>query len=322
MKQQNSVEQNGTKRSAQSQSSVIAERILRDNIGNIDLAIRQAEDQVLELEAQKAELTKRQGADPRRAEPQKLGQTIAEIGTTRAIIEAYKGHRAETQLQIEKRSPTPGQVQARLAAQQEFAKHAQGRFQLDSRIDQLFAQFRSIVSERADLTDKMAKCAELLDLTFLDDGLDARLNERLALLAEKVSVPSRTWCDSFLGRQRDCTPYVVIDESLTLRETLLDHGIYSFGEKVFLTAKEAREHLRNDRPVKNRRYPWECQRPSVMTIEAYQKAVAAAKETGTSVAEILNRMGNEFEEEARKEFQAKEALRLKEARELVATRDR
>jgi hypothetical protein len=317
MKQQNNIQQTGTERSARSQRSWVEEKLLRDKIERLEAGITQAEGQIVNLETRKAELVKLRGFGSPHANDEELGQKIAEIANTRGAVEAYKAECAEIQLQIGQALPTAAQAQTRVSQQQEFTKLADARLELDRKIDKVFAGLRTIIGGRKELSAQMAKCASDLDLTFPDDGLDAGLGELLGLLPQDVSGTSRTFCDWFLGRGEESTPYVVIDESLEVRETLLDFGIYHFGERILLRPEEAAPLLRTDRAVKERRYPYQCLAPSLLSVEDYEAAVAAAKRKGISLQEVLRETESKRADEGRNRFDAEKKARDDAVRDLT-----
>jgi hypothetical protein len=96
----------------------------------------------------------------------------------------------------------------------------------------------------------------------------------------------------------------VVDEHLVVDETLVHHGVYRFGENIWLTEKEAYELMRKDRPAKTRRNAWSCSPPSVMPVEDYQAAIRAAREKGISIQEFL------FWKEVACEAEAEERYKL------------
>jgi uncharacterized ferredoxin-like protein len=70
---------------------------------------------------------------------------------------------------------------------------------------------------------------------------------------------------------------------------------------VLLSAAEAGELLRQDRPDPQNPGPWNFLPPSVMTLEDYDAAVTAAKEKGCDWETIIILQKREHEEQAREE---------------------
>jgi hypothetical protein len=142
--------------------------------------------------------------------------------------------------------------------------------------------------ERVELTAKMGKATEALELTIPRDDLDTRLEKLSASLPEDLFGASERWHGWFLGNQHGTKPYIVIDEHLLRPETLAHNGLYHSGDTIQLTEEEAAELLRADRPAPKgqRRNVWTSAPPSVMAVGDFQTVAKVAKEERVSEQSI------------------------------------
>lgn len=295
-------------RSARSRSAFLKEKDLRIALDKIDKAIAETEAGILRLEATKKETTTRIFHGQGNA-PKSLDSVVTELAKARIVLDAFKQERADTLAAIEKLALTPAQVQARIGQQLQFATFARKRLEKARKVDGLLKELRDSLREQIDLGADMSKCAVLLELDL--PNLDtSRFEDLLASLPEEMSSMSERWCAAILGKRKDVRPYIVTCDHLEIDETLADHGIYEFGETILLGEEEARELLREDRPVPGRRFPWECLPARVMTVEAYEAAIAEAKEQGISVSTVLLYGNNRRAEQAREGYEAKQGASI------------
>lgn len=272
-----------TEFSARSQRTFEGQHTLQQQIAELDSSIRLTERRIRALEADKARELKQKNS-------RFLGQTLRALEDENRVLAAYQKLRAEVQAQCDKL----GQVDARaLKARQEqqaaFSALVSERLEKDRQAETLLRNLQAALDERAALAAKMAECAAALDFTIdpYGDTLDTRRFEELrAALPSELAASSERWSGWITGTT-GVKPYIVRDARLEVRETLKSAGVFHFGETVELTDEEARELLREDRPAPTNDAPWRCAPPSIMTIEAFEEATAAAAEKGMDLDDYL-----------------------------------
>jgi hypothetical protein len=215
-----------------------------------------------------------------------LDIAIEKRAARRGRLEVFKEQRDRKEQALQASLPTQEETSARQAHQQEFARIAAERLECDRAADGLIEELRSVLTKRAELSKSMGSFVHLLDLELDADGLDtARFQSCLSSLTVETLARSRRWYDWFFGIPDGTNSYVVLDKSLEIPETFARNGLYSRGDVVQLPEWEARELLRDDRPVPGKRK--ETLPPSIAPLESYRQAEAEAKRLGRDVDSIL-----------------------------------
>lgn len=278
--------QTSTTYSRRSQRSMIQETILKKQLNKIAATIRRFEEKIPGLEESKAFLTNRVVVHDEHTMQPRLDEKLMEIANVHGVIKSCEEERERTEQAIRKLDPGSVEVQARLAQQGKLAELVEKRLDKDRKIDELLAELRQVLHERADSTAEMANPATALELTMPKTDLDTRLEKLAASLPEDVftaSEKSHLW---FLGKQKATKAYIVVDEHLLRPETLAHNGIFHFGDIIQLIDEEARELLRRDRPATKRRQVWTYAPPSVMSLQAFEAMTKEAQQKGIPVETI------------------------------------
>jgi hypothetical protein len=148
------------------------------------------------------------------------------------------------------------------------------------------------------------------------DGLDAeRLDGLLVSLPAEVYSASERWADWCLGREKDAKTYVVTDDFLAIPETLASAGVYRFGDRVELSADQARDLLREDRPNRSADFPWRCLTPSIIPVEEFEAIAAEAKEKEESIEDEF--AARDFARDAKRKEEYYQVARERRAREFM-----
>ncbi len=274
--------------SARSQRSMLDEERLRGELAEIGKLVQYTERKKAEAEQLKARYLKLAAEGGRSGHDSlTLARGLQELEDARRVLAAYDEQRKAIEARIAGLALSPAQVVERRERQNYVAQLTDERHKKDQHIDGALKAVRRLLQERRELSAKIQKSADAAEITPGADGLDAqRFDELLAALPEDLLTESNRWAGWFLGTQ-SAKPYVVRDRLLVLPETLASHGVYCFGERVELSDEQARELLREDRPARTNVAPWRCAPPSIMTVEAWDAAVALAKGRGVTVEDVL-----------------------------------
>jgi len=240
--------------SNRSQRSIIIEAGLRKEVRKTESFIDRFQKKLGPLAESKAFLTNRIIAhDEHTLQPQ-LDVTVTEIANVHGVIRAYEEERERTLEAIRKLDePDPVAIQARLTQQRQLARLASDRLDKDRELDRLAKEVRKVLGERKALTEQMQGPAAALELMMPQSDLETRLAKLADSLPDGLLSTSARWHLSFLGREKDSRPYVVVDEYLLRPETLAHNGLYKFGDTIHLSEEEAGKLRRADRPASDRR---------------------------------------------------------------------
>jgi len=269
-----------------SRSSILKENELRKVIKKIDTAQAITERRVREGEERVARLTRTVILEGQEMMRPQLNEAMQDLANQRGLIKSCQTQHALTEAEIQNLTPSPSQCETRQHRQEQFRELVNKRLAKDRQADQLLKELREVLRERGQLTAEMAEPLAALQLTILDDGLDTRRFEKLLdSLPDELLSQSERWCGWFLGEQKDAKPYVVRVGNLLVGETLSDNGLYHFGDLIYLNEEQARDLLCDDYYAATHEAPWRCQKPRVMTAEAYEAAAKTAREKGFSIQE-------------------------------------
>jgi hypothetical protein len=296
-------DQAGAGYSARSQRVELKKKDLHISLKKIDTFIASAEQKISELQPEVERLTRRVVFEESQESHPALDEMISRVATKRSFIECCKREHISIEAQIAALIPTEAEKEARLAEQKRFIRLANVRIERTRAISEILRELQKRLRERRELTAGLRKSAALLDLATFNDALDAeRFDALSSFLPENLMAESEQAHARLLGKQSEgVESYIVCEDFLTLRETLAHSGVYHRGETVLLSAAEAGELLRQDRPDPQNPGPWNFLPPSVMTLEDYDAAVTAAKEKGCDWETIIILQKREHEEQAREE---------------------
>ncbi len=290
-------------RSARSQRGKLRQRELEVRLGEIESTLEQDRKAVSEEEKLEKQFTKQLS---QREDPQlliALANVKEQLKRLRNYVEIRQDQRALVQGEIEALIPNAAQRQARDEAQKQLAQLTVDRLEVDRKAEEQSSALRRTLADRAVLSARMTEIAGSIEFSADEkQGLDAvRFDRLLDSLPGELAAESERWAKWFLGKREDVKPYIVRDDRLVVPETLTNHGIYRFGETIELTEEEAGELLREDRTVQVEstgvdlrvwdgvHHPTDAKRlaPSIMTVEAWQDAIAKAEKTGVPLEEYL-----------------------------------
>lgn len=305
MAKRKSTKKISTDHNARSQASLIEESRLRVRLEQINQTVNQAEEKIVELEIQKTERAHQTVAQGLIAVRDSVSAKIDDILHAREILKDCEHERAVTEAAIETFNARPAPSRARLKLQRELRRFAVDRLEKDRQADRLLKELRQVLNDRKELSDGMEERSADLGLKISEDGLDMpRFETFSASLPDDFLSASEHWHAWFLGERKDIKPYVVRDEYLVVRETLVDHGVYQFGELIHLTEEESAELLCEEFSAPISLAPWHLCPPSVMTLDVYKGTVKAAKEKGISAQEMC------FWQDVERDVKAKERFDL------------
>ena len=150
----------------------------------------------------------------------------------------------------------------------------------------------------------MLETAKAIDLSH--DGLDAeRFDNLLASLPAELYPASERWTARFLGQPQDAKAYIVRDGRLVLQESVASCGLYRRGDKIELDEDQGHDLMRQDRPAPTPEAPWRCAPPSILTVQAYEAAVATAAARNFKLADFWAAEDCEADERAKERHIAK-----------------
>jgi hypothetical protein len=288
--------------SPRSQHSMLAEKKLRADLQRAQAAVASTGEKVSELAGSVARMTSRVATFGDIKFQEGLDLAIAQLATVRARIDPYKAEVARLEAAIQALQPSQVEIEARHEGQREFASLASERLEWDREAERLVKELRTVLRTRSELTTAMAASAELFDLPVLNNALDAsRVEKLLDSLPESIMPQSERWYGLFFGNSKTETAYIVIADSLVLPETFSSNGLLSFGDRVQLTEKDAREFLRKDRREPGARFSSDLLPPDIMDEEQFRVAIEAAKANGSSVDIEVHSMHRHYCEDIRKE---------------------
>ena len=284
------VEQPAIVGSERSQQSLLRESHLRLVMKQFTDAKTLCEQDVEKWEAEKQRATKQLFDKGYPSAEARFKDAVEQIAHERELIAAYDREIHETREKIDALIPGPEQLQERLNQQNQFAQLTAARLEQDRAAYGVIEELRRILDKRAELTSKMKEISKSLDLTVAYGDLDERrFDNVLGALPKNQFCKSEYWRDWFLGTSDGLAEYVVIDKELRIRETLIDSGFHVFGEKIKLAEEEARELLREDRPLPHNSGEdiWRRKPPSIMTVDAFEALTKRAQADGESIGLAL-----------------------------------
>jgi len=218
-----------------------------------------------------------------------------------------EGEIARLAAEIKALDLTPEQAKKRALQQDQLSSLAAERLAKDREVESAADALRRILQERAQLTAKIASCADALEITLGADGLDTvRAEQLVSALPEQFAAESERWAAALHGTREGLQTYVVRAQVLVIPETLAHHGVYHRGEKIDLPEREARELL-GERPAATLEAPWRRAAPQLVTPEAYAEAQARAEQTGISVEDAWAYENLDREKQARAAHEAQRA---------------
>jgi hypothetical protein len=305
-----------------SRRSILKEQEFRTAIKKVHAGEAVTERRLTEADAYAARYVKwviREGQEQLR--PQ-LNDAMRDLAIQRELVKACQAQRASLGAEIEKLSPGPEEGATRQHHQEQGRALVNKRLELDRQADGLLKGLREVLAARSQVTQEMAEPIAALDLTISDDGLDTRRFEKLLdSLPNELLPQSERWHGWFLGEQKDAKAYVVRVEHLLVPESLIDNGLYHFGELIYLSEEQARDLLCDDYYAGKHENLWRCQRAKVMTVEAYEAAAKTAREKGLSVEEVCFWMDAERDIENRAWFRRNGARKTMHKRPASAEDD-
>jgi len=312
----NEVNQTTAAYSLRSQRNLGREAELRGDLAKCEARIGYSERKIAELEADKARQLKaslRGGGGG----GQWLGRTLEELeGKNREAV-AYREQRDHIQTEIANLAPGPAQAAERAQRQNHLAQLATDRLKKDELAEGALKGLRRLLEERAELTAKMLKAAEAIDLTIGEDRLDSRrFEELLVSLPEDLLAGSNRWHVWFIGKQQGLKPYVVVVEKLTLPESLARANFYRFGEKVELTDEEARNLLHEICPIGRATWDtsWAYEAPRIMPVEVFEGFLRKASGDLKTAEKLVYERNQEHEQKLKNQYaeEYQEALRQRQ----------
>jgi chromosome segregation ATPase len=177
-----------------SESSRIQERKLRGELEKIGQCISRVEGNVAELEADRSRVARSIAIGEVRFHQGMLEECIRRINNTRESSKAYEEERAKTEQAIAALTPTPEQIKARQALQQEFMELAKERLKKTRQVQELLRELRQALQERIELAGKMRNVAKGLECEISGDDLDERrFEDCLAFLPNDLLSASEEW---------------------------------------------------------------------------------------------------------------------------------
>ena len=288
--------------SVQSQKSLSREAYLRKVIKQFTDAQTLCEKDIAKMEVEKARRAK-QMFDPGYPSAEAgFKEAVAQISHERELIASYQLEIDSNQAELDELIPSPEQAQAREKQQNQFAQLSAVRLEQDRAAYEMIEELRGILEKRGELSAKMNELAQSLDMAVSCSALDSyRFNAVLDALPGNRFSGSEAWKNWFLGQSDGLTEYIVIDDKLTIQETLVDSGFRVFGDRIKLREEEARELLRGDRPMPHKTSGGPLSKsPGIMSVDDFEALSRKAQEDGISIKIALM-----WAEDRRKKGQAR-----------------
>jgi hypothetical protein len=228
----------------------------------------------------------------------------------------------EREEKILRLTPTEVESQARSAKQRQMAEGIEAREETRQEIRRVTDELSRLLSVYDEQTSDMARAAQAISLTMPGNDLEASFQKlRASLPAGQLFDTADRQGARFLGRPKNAKPYVVRIEYLAMNETLAHHGIYHFGETIFLEEKEAADLMSTDFSAGTHAAPWRSEPPAVMSPEAYDAMVRTAHERGVT-AESLAFWSDAMRDRADKEWYRLNMKSRAQRRRIVAPENR
>jgi hypothetical protein len=166
-----------------------------------------------------------------------LEDALKQIEGSGRVISAYREKIEALRAEIVALEPTPQQVAARAATQNEMAKVAvdcqQKIVEFDFMVIALRARLEGILAAK----QKLAELGSKIDFASRDDFGSTPLREALARLPGQLAPETARWLDGFLGS--DATLACRIDkEQIEFGETLAAAHVYRRGDEAMLNAAD------------------------------------------------------------------------------------
>jgi hypothetical protein len=202
-----------------------------------------------------------------------------EFQALEAVLKGYREARAELEGKILEVRNLPEAERESLSAKRRRASEiVTRRLERYGEIDQRVEELRPMLSECNKDTEELERIADELDL-HVHGGFDSARYEKLAAsLPKDLLEESERWCGWFLGKPKGGQRYIVRVQSLVLPESLAHHGVFVFGDSVYLNDQEAEPLLSADFWAPTREHPWRCEVPKIMTAESFSRVLVTAQE--------------------------------------------
>jgi hypothetical protein len=190
----------------------------------------------------------------------------------------------------------------RLRIQGNLAEMASALVGIDAENQLLLEKLYKALQARQELTAAMQRQASAIALPYdFEAGIPGSFIQSLSF---DMVAASKAWKARFLCECENLTAYIVVAEEFEAPESLGQSAVAFFGQTVFLSEGEAREFLRDDRPVPGvgGAFGWQCLPPTLVTLDAFTAAAAAAKAVGFHVRYYLKGEFEKLEQKRREAF--------------------
>jgi hypothetical protein len=164
------------------------------------------------------------------------------IDEYKGLISTFEDQGKVLQAEIEAvKRMTPAEAKDRAENQAALVELALERLELDRTLSDTFKKVRLFLQKRTEITEQILARMRRVEFTLEFDGLDEdRFKAIEAVLSPDLIAKSEQWVRWLLGEEKG-EPYTVLDEMLTLPETLASANFYRRGERVELTPETLRE---------------------------------------------------------------------------------
>lgn len=211
----------------------------------------------------------------------KIAALDSEIAAEREIPAERKAKRAEILLQI--------------------ASLASERMEVDTRIDAVLQDLKSLLGRAMSLTSRMGQPGDEIDLWA---ALDGETYEELAkALPASWLTERREWFEGFLGTNKGLKPFVVRNKFLIVHESLAHSGVYLQGDVIHLADSISSQMLRRDRLSGSETDPY--LRPDIITVEQHEKALESCQQRGIDFGDWVREDDQRHDLWAREQYLAK-----------------
>lgn len=232
----------GKKWAARSQASFLREWDLRASLDKCTGLLRYNQ-RALESAQQETERRTKAAVLGSDAAAGMLPQSIGEAEDRKSRIAIFEAQRANVQAQIDTLvNVSPSEAKQRAEQQSALAQLAIARLELDRSLALTVESLRMLLAKRLELTGKMYGLGRTIDFTWAFDGIDKDRFQALEnALPDNLLGQSEKWVGWFLGEGQETESYTILDETLTLAETLANANVFRRGERIELTAEQLQE---------------------------------------------------------------------------------
>jgi len=229
-----------------------------------------------------------------------LTRLITNIGIAETKLSLFKEEEKKSQENLDAfRADVAARAPWRAQMQDNIAELVGALVRMDRENQPLVDQVYKKLKARQEVCALIRSSAAKIELSYdFEAGIPASFIESLHF---DMAAASQAWKALFLGESDALKAYVVCDDSLEPQPTLARKAVYSFGETVLLSEDEARELVRDDRPIPGRPR-WDCLPPSLMMAEDFAVVRAEYRGPNALMKHYVRQRHAELTEKRRREF--------------------